>query len=339
MTTTRRQNLIAALACAVALMNAHAKAFSPEELQQRMVERRAVDAVVWGAPAVTLDMMRQAYFRDAKAKYHDIVWWPKGAGWQNQSLDVDTSVRYLYVFSNTKNDGPIVLDLPAAIPQAKFLGTILDTWQVPLTDVGVGGEGGKYLILPPDYKDEVPAGYIPLRPKTYNSYMLIRSIVASRSEEDVRAGDALVQQIRIYPLSQAGNPPKPRFVDMTDKLYNAVVPYDDSFYDSLARVINEEPVQSRDLEMMGMLLPLGIEKGKEFNPDPATVAQLNSAAKEALAWLMDKAATDVTPWWPDSQWCIPSPPITMPTMFKWEMPNYFGVDARGIALSQYFCPT
>ena len=24
---------------------------------------------------------------------------------------------------------------------------------------------------------------------------------------------------------------------------------------------------------------------------------------------------------------------------KWEMPNYFGVDARGIALSQYFCPT
>src|SRR5262245_11378022 len=29
----------------------------------------------------------------------------------------------------------------------------------------------------------------------------------------------------------------------------------------------------------------------------------------------------------------------MPTAFKWEMPNYFGVDARGIALSQYFCPT
>ena len=130
MTTTRRQNLIAALACALALTNAYAKVFSPEELQRRMLERRAVDAVIWGAPAVTLDMMRQAYFRDAKASYNDIVWWPKGAGWQNQSLDVDTSVRYLFVFSNTKNDGPIVLDLPAAVPQAQFLGTILDTWQV-----------------------------------------------------------------------------------------------------------------------------------------------------------------------------------------------------------------
>ena len=51
------------------------------------------------------------------------------------------------------------------------------------------------LILPPAYRGEVPAGYIPLRPKTYGSYMLIRSILASRSEADTRAGDALVKQI------------------------------------------------------------------------------------------------------------------------------------------------
>jgi hypothetical protein len=38
--------------------------------------------------------------------------------------------------------------------------------------------------------------------------------------------------------------------------------------------------------MMGMLLPLGIEKGKEFKPDAATVTQLNSAAAEAHAWLL-----------------------------------------------------
>ena len=89
----------------------------------------------------------------------------------------------------------------------------------------------------------MPTGYIPLRPKTYNTYTLLRSILASRSEEDVRKGDELVKQVKIYPLSKASNPPEPRFIDMTDKLYNAVVPYDDSFYDSLARVINEEPVQ------------------------------------------------------------------------------------------------
>jgi hypothetical protein len=168
---------------------------------------------------------------------------------------------------------------------------------------------------------------------------LLRSILASASEKDVQAGNALVQQVKIYPLSKAANPPAQRLLDMTDVMYNGLVKYDETFFTSLARVLNEETVQPRDLQMMGMLLPLGIEKGKEFKPDAATLALLKSAATEAQAWLMNKATTDATPWWKDSQWVIPSPPITMPTEFKWEMPNYFGVDARAIALSQYFCPT
>ena len=98
-------------------------------------------------------------------------------------------------------------------------------------------------------------------------------------------------------------------------------------------------MQPRGLEMIGMLLPLGIEKGKEFEPEPKTAALLKKASAEAHAWLMNQATTDVTPWWPGSQWVDPTLPITLPTEFKWEMPNYFGVDARAIALSQYFCPT
>jgi hypothetical protein len=86
---------------------------------------------------------------------------------------------------------------------------------------------------------------------------------------------------------------------------------------------------------MGMLLPLGIEKGKEFKPDAATVALLKAAAAEAHAWLMEKAATDVTPWWSGSQWVLPSPPITEPTGFKWQMPNYFGVDASHRSLAVF----
>jgi len=314
------------------------KSFTSKELASRTVYRRAVDAVIWGVPAVNLDMMRQAYFRDAKASYNDIVWWPKGAGWQNQSLDVDTSVRYLFIFSNTKNDGPIVLDLPAANASAQFLGTIMDSWQVPLTDVGVGGKGGKYLILPPNYTGEVLPGYIPLRPKTYGSYTLLRSILAGRSEGDVLAGDALVKQVKIYPLSKAGNPSEPRFVDMTDKLYNAIVPYDDSFYVSLARVINEEPVQSRDLEMLGMLLPLGIEKGKEFMPDPETRTQLKAAAAEAQAWLIQGIISTSERYWSDGKWNIPAPPVAIKTEFLWEVSNYFDVDARGITLASFFGP-
>ena len=315
------------------------KPLTTEELASHTIHRRAVDAVIWGLPLVGEDAVKQAAFRDGKANYNDIVWWPKGGGWKNQSPTPNVNTRYMYFFINTRQDGPVVVELPPAVPGASFYGTIEDAWYVPLVDIGFEGKGGKYLVLPPDFKGDVPDGYTPVRPATYNTMTLLRSILASYSEKDVQAGNELVKQVKIYPLSKAANPPAQRLLDMTDVMYNGLVKYDETFFTSLARMLNEETVQPRDLEMMGMLLPLGIERGKEFKPDAATVALLKTAAAEAHAWLMDKAATGDTPWWPDSQWVFPSPPITMPTAFKWETPNYFDVDARAIALSQYFCPT
>jgi len=331
--------LAGALIFAIGVTTARAQNFSSEELHRRTVERRAVDAVIWGLPLVGEDTVKQAYFRDGKANYNDIVWWSKGGGWKNQSPTPNVNTRYMYFFCNTKQDGPVVVDLPPAVPGASFYGTIEDAWYQPLTDIGFEGKGGKYLVLPPDFKGDVPDGYIPVRPATYNTMTLLRSILASLSEKDVQAGDELVKQVKIYPLSKAANPPAQRLLDMSDVMFNGLVKYDETFFTILARVLTAETVQPRDLEMMGMLLPLGIERGKEFKPDAATVTLLNSAAKEAHAWLMDKATTDMTPWWTESQWGVPTPPITMPTAFHWEVPNYFDVDSRAIALSQYFCPT
>jgi hypothetical protein len=312
--------------------------FSTEELARRTLERRAVDAAIWGMPMVSLDALRQAYYRDGKAKNGDVVWWPKGSTWKNQSLTVNTSLRYLYVFVNTKDDGPVVLDLPPAANGSSFLGTIADAWQVPLTDVGFEGKGGKFVVLPPDHTGEVPSGYIPVRSRTYNTFIGIRSILASNSTEDEQKGDALVKQIKIYPLAKAANPPVQRFVDMTDIMYDGLVHYDESIYTSLARMLNEEPVQPEDLQMMGMLLPLGIEKGKDFKPDAATVTQLKSAAAEAHAWLLAKLPTSVEDWWPGSQWKLPMPPIGLKTGFKWTVANYFDTDSRGIAFASFFLP-
>ncbi len=338
----RKFTLVIAIGAALLVQSAtaqNATSFTPEQLHRRTVERRAVDAVIWGLPLVGEDAVKQAAFRDGKATYNDIVWWPKGGGWKNQSPTPNVNTRYMYFFCNTKQDGPVVVELPPAVPGASFYGTIEDAWYVPLVDIGFEGKGGKYLVLPPDYKGDVPAGYIVVRPKTYNTMTLLRSILVSMSEADVSAGNALVQKVKIYPLSKAANSPAQRLLDMTDVMYNGLIPYDETFFTSLAQMLNEETVQPADLQMMGMLLPLGIEKGKEFKPDTATVALLKEAAAEAHAWLMDKAATDITPWWPGSQWVVPSPPITMPTSFHWEVPNYFDVDSRAIALSQYFCPT
>jgi len=304
-----------------------------------------VDAVIWGQPIVSFDAMRQAYLRDGKANYNDIIWWPKRAGWMNQSLTVNTSVRYLYLFFNTRIDGPVVLELPAGVNGADFFGTITDAWFVPLVDIGGAakdkGKGGKYLILSPDYKGEVPSGYFPVRPTTYNSYTLLRSILKSNAEEDVNAGNRLVKQIKVYSLSKAASPPEQRFVDMTAILYQGLAQCDENFYVSLARILNEEPVHPRDLEMMGMLLPLGIQKGKDFNPDAAMKAELRSAAQEAHAWLVEALVQYSTDhiFGADSKWVLPTPPISATTLFKWTVPDFFDVDSRGIALASYFGPT
>ena len=65
----------------VLLAPAEAQQVSPpitsSTVANRLLERRAVDAAIWGMSIVSLDTMRQAYFRDGKAKYGDIIWWPK----------------------------------------------------------------------------------------------------------------------------------------------------------------------------------------------------------------------------------------------------------------------
>src|SRR5262245_41431283 len=241
-----------------------AERLTPKELASRTVYRRAVDAVIWGLPLVSEDAVKQAYFRDGKAQYNDIVWWPKGGGWKNQSPTPNVNTRYMYFFINTRQDGPVVVEIPPAKKGASFYGTIEDAWYVPLIDVGFEGKGGKYLVLPPDYKGTVPPGYTAVRPKTYNTMTLLRSILASLSEADERVGNELVKMVRIYPLSKAASPPPQRLLDMTDVTYNGLITYDETFFVSLARALNEETVQPRDLQMMGMVLPLGIERGKEF---------------------------------------------------------------------------
>jgi hypothetical protein len=135
--------------------------FSSEELTQRAVARRAVDTAIWAMPIVSFDAMRQAFFRDAKAAYGDIMFWSKPGSWKLQCLTPNTSVRYVFSFTNTSQAGPVVVELPAT-GDAVLNGTIIDAWQVPLADVGIVGEdqgkGGKYLLLPPDYRGGVPAG-------------------------------------------------------------------------------------------------------------------------------------------------------------------------------------
>jgi hypothetical protein len=54
------RTVIAALALICAIASARAQDFSAEDLARRTIERRAIEAVIWGMPAVNLDLMLQA---------------------------------------------------------------------------------------------------------------------------------------------------------------------------------------------------------------------------------------------------------------------------------------
>src|SRR5258708_4415813 len=176
----KRSNISFGIALVAFMSNALAQEavgrFNSAELAKRTLASRAMDAAIWGMPVVSFDVMRQGFFRDAKAHYGDIMYWSRFSTWKNQTTTPDPSTRYVIFFTNTK-DGPVVVDVPAAGDAALF-GTLLDAWQVPLVDVGNTGEdsgnGGKYLLLPPRYKGETPLGYISRPPPYHYAFFTMR---------------------------------------------------------------------------------------------------------------------------------------------------------------------
>src|SRR4029077_6858902 len=138
-----------------------------------MLQRRAVEAVIWGMPAVNTDLMFQAMARGVRGDWNQIVYWSRLADWKNQTLTPNPDAIYIMPFFNTAQIGPVVLEIPAA-GEGSITGSIMDCWQTPLEGVRSGGvhqgQGGKYLILPPGYSGPVPDSHIPLSLQTYQGY-------------------------------------------------------------------------------------------------------------------------------------------------------------------------
>lgn len=323
---------------------AAARPLTSAELGERTVHRRAVEAVIWGMPAVNYDLMYQAMVRDGKGAFNQIAYWSRLPDWKIQTLTPNPDAIYLTPFTNTAEAGPVVLEIPPA-DEGSITGTVMDAWQCALEDVGPAGvdrgQGGKYLILPPGYGDSVPEGYFALPSDTYEGYALLRSIPKSGSEADVAGAVAYGKRVRLYPLSQAATPPATTFVDVVDIVYDSTIPYDLRFFESLDRIVQAEPWLERDKAMIDPLRSIGIEKGKPFNPDPRTQELLNEAAREAHAWLTARYEASLSsPYYEGGHWALPgSPELLEGQATFFARPDVYPVDVRGVSFSYaYFTP-
>jgi hypothetical protein len=139
-------------------------------------------------PSVNAELMFQAV-REAKGDFNQVVYWSRPVSWKNQTLTPNPDTIYLMPFYNTKDVGPMVLEIPPADEDASITGSIDDAWQEALEDVGPAGvdkgKGGKYLILPPGYKEKTPDGYTAMQSQTYAGFALLRSNFKSGSDADI----------------------------------------------------------------------------------------------------------------------------------------------------------
>jgi hypothetical protein len=317
---------------------------TPEQLVRNALRRRAIEAVIWGMPAVNTDLMYQAMARGVKGSWNHIVYWSRLLDWKNQTLTPNPDAIYLMPFFNTAHAGPTVLDIPPA-DDGSITGSIMDCWQTPLEDVGPAGvdkgKGGKYLMLPPGYSGRPPDDYIALSSQTYQGYALLRSILRSGSDTDVAKAVDYGKRIAFYPLSAAATPPATTYLDAADIVFDATIPYDVRFFESLARIVESQPWLERDRAMIDSLRTLGIEKGKAFNPDATTRAIMNDAAQEARQWLdLQYEASLVPPFYEGGHWALPTAPGLMAGMqSSFADPSHYPVDGRGTTYAMaFFCP-
>ena len=330
-----RKACLAILALVLSIAAAPAQTFSADELASRSIQRRAVEAAIWGMAAVNTDLMRQEMLTKTEGKVNQVIYWGRPLDWHNQTLTPNPDAIYFMAFFDT-HDGPVVFEIPPGDKNGSLNGNIVTVWQTALEDVGLlgldKGEGGKFVVVPPDYRGNVPDGYNVLQSDTFTGYALLRSNLKSHGDADVAASIAYGKRVKVYPLAAADNPPPTVFTDVKDVEFNSTMRYDLGFYEHLDRVVQSEPWIERDRAMIDQLRSIGIEKGKAFEPDAKTQSALEDGVREAQALLASRYDAGFPAFYAGTHWTVPSLPEAIDGQSStYSRPNSYAIDARGIA--------
>ena len=246
---------------------------SVEKLYDNLDFQRAVQAYLLGLAPVNMVGLREGLLGCGPANV-TIPTFENTMDSRSLFLTANATVAYTWIWIDL-HGGPLVAQVPPMT-----LGMIDDFWFQYVTDIGVvgpdKGKGGKYLLLPPGYKGEVPEGYMVVRVPTFESILVWRNMPV---KGDIKPSiDSLKKYTRLYPLSKAANPPANTFVNVSGREFSTVAPADYKFWEYLNDVVQKEPVESLDRVSLGFFASIGIEKGKPFAPDARMKKILTEAA-------------------------------------------------------------
>jgi hypothetical protein len=247
-----------------------------EKLLNEMDFQRACQAYIWSIPIVSMAQWQYAHTEQLGAKNGQIVFVESYKD-KLGGLTYNATTPYVLPFIDLSKE-PWVVVMPE--PAGKVRGAAHDMWQIGITQVT---EPGKYLFVGPGQeapKDAEKEGYKVFSTLTNNILMGIRLMPEDRDERL-----KMLKMVEIYPYSERKDT-KPRgYITPSGKPWMAAAPMGMVYWKRLADILNREPVAERDRFFMAMLKPLGIEKGKPFNPNKEQIAILTEAALvgEAMA--------------------------------------------------------
>ena len=274
-----------------------------KKIYDNLDRSRALQAYLMAIPVVNQAGMRDSLRQFGPDNQTDVIW-EDLVDARTVELTANDNTIYNFIWLDTKQ-GPLVLEIPPEV-----LGGINDFWYRWVADVGITGEdrgkGGKYLVLPPGYKGEVPTGYIVLRPNTFGNWLFFRAFLVDGSTK--LGVESVKKHLKIHQLSEAANPPPMKFANASGVPSNFVAPGDYAFWDLLNNVIQEEPTEGSDPTTLGLFASIGIVKGKPFNPDERMKKILTDAANIGAVTartIAFKVREKDAYFYPNSTWRLP----------------------------------
>jgi hypothetical protein len=301
-------------------------------IHDRMVYGRAVDAVVWAMPLLNFKAFRDAHAA-AGVGPNDVAYFSQIQNWKFQTATPNNTTPYVNFYWNV-SDGPVVVEIPASAEGVGIFGTLMDAWQRPIDDVGAAGRdrglGGRYVLAPPDYDGALLPGAYVYTQRTIHGFGILRAIIPDAGDESLARAAEFAQRIKIYPLSQAQNPPRMNYVDTYDVLLEMIPVLDGGVFAEIHEIVQQERIEDRDLSMMGLLAQLGIKKGEPFAPSTGTQAVFDRAGPDALQYMLEQYHRYLNPlMYEGKKWSLLTPPGVIETEFTYEFPTYYDYHARG----------
>jgi len=253
-----------------------------EDLFEFRTFYRAVEVFTQNTFGVSMYAMRKAYADVGAGKANQVLIWMDRMNAKSVFLTANSETVYAFTFLDLKGDGPTVIECPP-----KVLGILDDMWCRYIGDMGLmgpdKGAGGKFLVLPPGYKGNVPDGYYVMQSKTYGVWVVMRGGLVDNKPDVANA--LYKKHLKVYPLAKAANPDPTELINASNIPMDTVHSENYHYLVELGDLVaNEHPDALEDLQKF-LLASIGMEFGKPFNPDSKTKAILEEAVQVGGAML------------------------------------------------------